>query len=46
MSGRTVVVKVGTSTVTDPAGQTDARVVGRLTEEVAALVAGGDRVVL
>ncbi|MGO9457387.1 MAG: glutamate 5-kinase [Acidimicrobiales bacterium] len=46
MSGRTVVVKVGTSTVTDPAGQTDALVVGRLTEEVAALVAGGDRVVV
>jgi len=46
VSGRTVVVKVGTSTVTDPDGETDTQVVNRLSEEVAVLSSGGDRVVV
>ena len=34
---RTLVVKVGSSTVTTPAGETDEAVVGRLCDEIAGL---------
>ena len=43
---RTVVVKVGTSTVTEPGGETDVAVVGRLADEIAGLRAAGHRVVV
>ncbi len=45
-SSRTVVVKVGSSTLTGTSGDVDAGVVGRLSGEVAALVSAGHRVVV
>ncbi len=44
--GRTVVVKVGSSTVTTDRGDVDVDVVGRLCQEVAALAGAGNRVVV
>jgi len=42
----TVVVKVGSSSVTTPGGQTDAALVGQLGDQIAARRAAGDRVVV
>jgi len=43
---RTLVVKIGSSTVTGPGGETDEAVVGRICDEIAALRRGGHRVVV
>ena len=43
---RCVVVKVGSSSVTTKDGQTDEALVGRISGEIAAVLAGGVAVVL
>ena len=46
MTARTLVVKVGTSSLTDPDGAIDRPMVAKLCTEVAALRGAGDRVVV
>lgn len=46
MTDRTVVVKIGSSSLTDDAGLVRRVAIERLCSEVAALIAGGDRVVI
>lgn len=43
---KTIVVKLGTTTVTEPSGEADRRTVGRLCGEIAALRSEGHRVVV
>jgi len=46
VKGKTIVVKLGTTTVTEPSGEADRRTVGRLCDEIAELCSEGHQVVV